>query len=224
MKANTTDIKPIDVTFFQNEYAKTFTTESVQIWDLRDLILTTTASTKDQLPWLKLAQFGDKPSDNDCLRHNDNVLSISGIEADYDGRKIPVAAAVATFKKARLHGLIYTSPSHTPKNPRWRVLCPTSRELEPAERAKLLARLQGVFGDIFAPESFTLSQSYYFGKINGNAAHFCEYFGGDYIDLREDLDEVAIGRDGKPFTGSEPHVSGEPQADPGLVAACVALR
>ena len=46
------------------------------------------ADQKAKLPWLKLATFGDVPSDADCLRYNANVSSISGIELDYDGGAI----------------------------------------------------------------------------------------------------------------------------------------
>ena len=89
--------------------------------------------------------------------------------------------------------MLYTSPSHTEEKPRWRVLCPTSRDLPPEQRAKLVARLDGIFGGVFAPESFTLSQSYYYGSVNNNAAHRAAIVAGDCIDLRGDLDASAIG-------------------------------
>ncbi len=102
--------------------------------------------------------------------------------------------AVAILKKARLQFLIYTSPTHAIAKPRWRVLMPTSRDLPPAEREKLLGRVNGLLGGIFSTESFTLSQSYYFGSVNRNPAHRAEYYSGDYIDERNDLDAGAIGK------------------------------
>lgn len=44
---------------------------------------------------------------------------------------------------------------------------PAISPLPPGERAHLLARLNGALGGILAPESFTLSQSYYIGKVRG---------------------------------------------------------
>jgi len=161
------------------------------IWELRGLILTTSADAKADLPLLKLAEFGTKRSENNCLRFNANLKAIGGIEADYDGEKISFDAAVQTLKQSRLQGLVYTSPSHTDAKPRWRVLYPTSRKLKPKQRKKMMARLCGVFGDIFARESFKLSQSYYYGKLNGHSMHRCEYYGGDFIDKRSDLDVKA---------------------------------
>ena len=113
-----------------------------------------------------------------------NVVSISGIEADYDGEEISFEEATKIVEAARLSALLYTSPSHTEEKPRWRVLCPTSRDLPPEQRAKLVARLNGIFGGVFAPESFTLSQSYYYGSVNYNAEHCAVIVDGDCIDLR----------------------------------------
>jgi hypothetical protein len=111
---------------------------------------------------------------------------------------MPFEEATKIVKAAGLTALLYTSPSHTEEKPRWRVLCPTSRDLPPEERAKLMARLNGIFGGVFAPESFTLSQSYYYGSVNNNAEHRAVIVDGDCIDLRDDLDNGAIGNVLKP--------------------------
>jgi hypothetical protein len=52
----------IHVTFFRDEYAFTKTTKDLAIWELRDLILNTSANAKTDLQLLKLAWFGDTPS------------------------------------------------------------------------------------------------------------------------------------------------------------------
>jgi len=99
------------------------------------------------------------------------VLAISGIEADYDGEAMPFDDAVEVLTKAGVSAILYTSPSHTEDTPRWRVLCPTSRELPPERRDKLMGRLNGLFRGCFSGESWTLSQSYYFGSVNSNPSH-----------------------------------------------------
>ena len=181
------------VTFFANAAATRFTPELMMLPALRERILKTSARAKARLPWLKLAKFGSTRSDKGSLRHNDNVIEISGVEVDYDGEVVALDEAVRILRKARLRALVYTSPSHTMAKPRWRILAPTSRELPPEERTKLVARLNGILGGILAPQSFTLSQSYYYGSVNNSAEHRAVIVEGDYIDLRDDLDAGAIG-------------------------------
>lgn len=203
------DTRPVAVTFFRNEYAKTLDAKDMQLSELRDLILKESASTKDRLPWLKLATFGDKTTPKGSLRHDDNVIAISGIELDYDGAVMGFDEAAAHVRNAQLQALVYTSPSHTVTKPHWRILLPTSCDLPPEERAKLVARVNGVFGGVFAPESFTLSQSFYYGSVGNNSAHRAEYTTGDYIDLRPDLDAGSIGkREKTKANGKEPHATG----------------
>jgi hypothetical protein len=185
------------VTHFDDEYAKKLTVSDQSLNELRELVLGTTAREKKELPWLKLARFGSKRTDANCLRNDDNVLDISGVELDYDGKQMPFEEAVVRIKQARLHALLYTSPSHTPAAPKWRVVAPVATERHPADRAKLLARLNGVLGGVASEESFTLSQSYYFGSVNNNPDHLAVVVEGDPIDLRDDLDVGAIGKTGK---------------------------
>ena len=123
-----------------------------------------------------------------------------------------------SFKKVRLRALVYTSPSHTVAKPRWRILAPTSCDLPPQERTKLVAGLNGILGRILAPESFTLSQSYYYGSVNNSAEHRAVIVDGDYIDLRDDLDAGAIGKtekNTKRVRGFEAHLA-LPGDGPGL--------
>ncbi|HEX3522597.1 MAG TPA: hypothetical protein VHT52_10990, partial [Stellaceae bacterium] len=133
----------------------------------------TTAARKDDLPWIKLAVFGTLTTKKQSLRHDANVMAITGCEGDYDGGQISFGEAKLRLAEARVVCLIYTSPSHTLDAPRWRVLCPFSTRRPPAERAKMVARLNGILGGILSVESFTLSQSYYFGHL-GNGHHQIE--------------------------------------------------
>lgn len=182
------------ITFFPSSGAKEKREETLSLRAVAPRIRTTTSFEKARLPWLKLARFGDKRTDKQSLRNNENVLAISGIEGDYDTEVVTVDEAVALLKLAGLAGMIYTSPSHTEDAPRWRVLCPLSIEHQPSDRLLLLSRLNGVFHGGLSGESFTLSQSYYFGCINRSPSHRVELVDGDYLDNRADLDEVAIGK------------------------------
>jgi len=66
------------------------------------------APEKARLPWLKLGRFGQMRSDKNSLRHDANLLAITGIEADYDGEKISFDEAVEIAEKAGLAAIIYT--------------------------------------------------------------------------------------------------------------------
>jgi hypothetical protein len=107
--------------------------------------------------------------------------------------------------------LIYTSPSHQDNEPKWRILAPCSQPYPPETRAKLVARLNGILkskiavNEIAAPESFTLSQAYYYGWVNDSPKpdHRAEVIEGDYIDLRDDLAEYEA-------SGAEVELNGTP--------------
>jgi hypothetical protein len=157
------------------------------------------AGSKDKLPLLKLGRFGDTPTDKGSLRYNANVLAVEGIEGDYDGEVIPIAEAAAKLRAAGISGLVYSSPSHRTDAPRWRVLCPFSSPLPPAKRERLCARLNGVLGGVLSGESFTLSQAYYYGGIEGSTGAQAELVDGIALDLATALDAGALGKDGAPF-------------------------
>jgi archaellum biogenesis ATPase FlaH len=162
------------------------------------------AASKERLPWLKLATFGDQPSPKGSLRHNGNVLAVDGIEGDHDDGSVTPEVAAQKLQQAGVAALIYTSPSHTPERPRWRVLAPLSRSMPPEERERFCARLQGVLGGSLAPESFALSQSYYYGGIQGAAPPETLLIEGVGIDTLERLDAGALDKRGKPFTRLDP--------------------
>lgn len=158
-----------------------------------------TASGKASLPLVKLGTFGETQTRKGSLRHNGNILTVEGVEGDYDAGRHSVAWAIAKLEDAGLAAVVYTSPSHRTDAPRWRVLCPTSKSLPPAERESLMARVNGVLDGVLASESFTLSQTYYFGRVEGQTAPRVELVDGMAIDLAEHLDAGALDKRGKPY-------------------------
>ncbi|MGE0579658.1 hypothetical protein [Reyranella sp.] len=146
------------------------------------------ATVKDQLPLLKFATFGDQRSPGGSLRHDANTLSITGCEADYDGGEMPMADAVALCTNAGIEALFYTSASHTPEKPRWRVLCPLAAPITGTEnelrerRAHWVGVLNAILGGTLKGESFALSQTFYFGAIAGRPAPEIVRLAGTCID------------------------------------------
>lgn len=214
----TASIRSVIVTFFRSYSASSKTEKALKLADLASLIKLQTASEKKNLPWLKLARFGDRrkhkdgvPPAKQSLRHNDNVMAIAGIEGDYDGEIIGVDVAISLLRAAGILAIVYTSPSHTEDSPRWRALCPSSAELPPGQHSSLVDRLNGALGGILAKESWTLSQSYYYGTVSSNPSHRVEVVEGTPIDLLEGLDAIAVGKTGN----SEPTPANErPAAAP----------
>jgi hypothetical protein len=189
------------VSFFDSVSATERREQRITLANLERLIRATAQPTKEALPLLKFARFGELRSAAGSLRHDANVTAITGIEADYDEGLASYADAVDIIKTAGINALIYTSPRHAPDKPRWRVCCPTSRELPPHQRDQMIGRLAGLFRqhDIeLDTASWALSQSYYYGTVRANGAanpNFqIEVIAGRPIDLLDELDETAATR------------------------------
>lgn len=219
---NTLDT-PLRVTFFSSYAADTKREEAYTPRTLAERIRVVTAAKKSQLPWLKLARFGDLRSDKKSLRHDANVLAITGIEGDYDGGRMEFDDACERLDKQGVASIVYTSPSHTEDAPRWRVLCPLSQEMPPDSRRQHIGRLNGLLGGIFSRESFTLSQSYYFGSVSHNPSHRVKLIDGEAIDLHDDLDAIWTGPSNKSATAGteQPTSTGDERGIADLVQRIV---
>jgi hypothetical protein len=153
---------------------------------------------KEEQPLISLCRYGDHRTDQGSYRHAENVVECYGIEGDYDGEQVSLESARVLLEKAGVRAILYSSWSSTPAKPRWRVLCPLTKAHSPAERERLVARLNGVLDGILAGESFTLSQSYFYGRHPTNTftcvATFDDPTDGRCIDQMDDLDAIAIGK------------------------------
>jgi hypothetical protein len=187
-------VSGIAVTCFSDVFAVSKREGMYTLDDLLSAIWNTGAVEKAKLPLLKMARFGDKPSSKGSLRHDGNVLAVSGCEADYDEELMPFEMAVQRLQAAKILAIVYTSPSYQPDRPRWRIIAPFSRELAPGRRAAMVARLNGLFNDALGPESFSLSQAYYYGAVANNPHHRAVLIEGLPIDLHDELDSTAQGK------------------------------
>ena len=186
--------------------------KSLTLPALKNAVLQTSRREKAALPWLKFATFGEILTEKKSFRHDANVIQVTGLEADYDGEVVHVAEAVEKLTKAGVLAFVYTSPSHSPDKPRWRVVCPFSQPYPPEKRAAFLGRLNGLLGGILAGESWTLSQSYFYGRVGNNPAHTAVIVEGEHIDQLDELDEIWLG---KPNTGTaKVNGSGQMQSGP----------
>ena len=209
-----------DLTLFPDVLAQTMRPASMTLEEMAWHARVTTAPAKDRLPLWKLARFGSAVTDKGSLRHDRNVIACTGVEADYDAEQIGFDQAVEVADKLGLRAVIYTSPSHAPRRPRWRVMCPASGTLPPAERPRLMGRLNGAYNGIFSRESWVLSQTYFFGSVAGNPSHRVEIVDGQPIDRLDELDEVWLGPPADPAGGSV-EAGEEARADAELVRCIV---
>lgn len=174
--------RPIGVTRFDDVAARSQQRDRVSLRDFAESIRRTRAAAKAELPLCKLATFGDVPTPRRSLRHDANLVAIDGIEGDYDAGVVSVDDARARLEAAGLAAVIFTTPSHRPDAPRWRVLCPTSEPMTRDDRAALAERLNAALGGILARESFTASQAFYFGAVGEATHHRVELVEGRAID------------------------------------------
>lgn len=198
--------RPARLTTFPTQGAQRKREVRLSMRQLAAKIRNTEADDKAALPWINPARFGDQRTPlrtrpdgtgktGNSLRHDANVIAITGVAADYDAGVISPESARDRLKRAGVTALVYTTPSHTPEAPRWRVLAPCSAELPPERRAALVARLNGLLDGDLDGASFTLSQAFYFGNVNGRSrvrAFLVE--GRRYIDQAADLDARAVGK------------------------------
>jgi hypothetical protein len=185
---------PLSVTFFRDHAAQSKRTSEQSLRALIPMLRDTTAPSKAELPWLKLATFGDARTPRGSLRHDGNITAVTGIEADYDGEAITVDRARQILANAGIAAIIYTSPSHLEDTPRWRVLCPLAHPIPSHARAGMVARLNGLFVGALATESFTASQAYYYGSVRSNPSHEVVAIEGRALDEAPELDDQAVGR------------------------------
>lgn len=172
----------LDFTFFRDAFAQTMTADRLSLRELAERIVRTSAHIKSALPWLKGAVFGDIRTRKGSLRNNANLRIITCIEVDYDLEVIAPEIVAEVMRKAGIACLIYTSPSHKPGKPRWRILCPLSEFLPGSDREYHVARLNGLLGGVLSRESFTLSQAYYFGSLDSQPACQTWLIDGQCID------------------------------------------
>jgi putative DNA primase/helicase len=177
----------LNITVFPDPYAKTSRKVRKSLRDIVGSLKTRSAPSKEALPWLKLAEFGEKRTPKGSLRHNANVIAIDGVEVDYDKEEISVDRAAELFEQAGVAALIYTSPSHRADKPRWRALLPTSGALKPEARYELCGRANSILKGAISGESFTLAQSYYYGKVGSNPDHRVVAVDGRYIDYADEI-------------------------------------
>ncbi len=143
--------------------------------------------SKQDCPLIKLARFGDKRTLKGSLRHDANMIEVTGLEGDHDAGTMTIAQGAERLEAAGIEAILYTTASHRADAPRWRVLVPFSNPIAPGQRKPWAAKLNEALGGVLAPESATQSQSFYWGRVEG-VEYEARRVRGQPIDLVLDID------------------------------------
>ena len=200
--------KGLRITTFSSLAAIERKSQFLSINEFAELLRSTRAATKQELPLFSCCSFGSKANQQKSLRHDNNIRECFGVVGDYDNEHTTLDKAADALRKVNIAALIATTPGHAPERPRWRVIAPLSDPLHheranatgfgSAEYHKLVSRLAGIFPETLAPESWARAQSWYAGGLEGSTTHQVLALDGDYIDTRPDLDSTARPRPAPP--------------------------
>lgn len=114
---------------------------------------------KKSQPLVKIGIF-----DNDSRGQGSSLLTVCGVEGDYDEGRMSATAAANLLREAGVECCIVSTYTNTPSCPKWRVFAPTSRALPAELRQHLITALDGVLGSILARESYVPKQTFFVGR------------------------------------------------------------
>jgi len=180
--------RTVTVTRFNNRSGSRKKTLNTSIRELLAMIEETSADHKDNLPMLKFGTFGNKRTAKNCLRSNDNMKTITGVEGDYDAEVMTFDEACDRATHAGIQAIIYETSSATDKRHRWRIFCPFLESYHPDCRTEFAEQLNAVYDAQLAQgETFSKSQSFYYGKEIGTRDRRIKYIPGQPLDCMPDL-------------------------------------
>lgn len=160
--------------------------------------LPTTQGTRHTATWTDVARliqnvpaYPDKASqplikmgvfEGDSRAAGHSLVSISGIEIDYDNGEVTPNSAANLLRQAGVECVVCSTFTSTPDCPKWRVFAPTSRELDASLRQFLVAALDAVIGNIAARESYTPKQTFFYGR-NPEGTYQFFHVKGEFVDV-----------------------------------------
>lgn len=151
------------------------------------------AAEKDG-PYFIPVRFGKKNT-----RRADDVIAISCFVIDIDTGKVTREEI-----KKYLHGykyFVYSSFSHTPEIPRWRVVIPYKNEILPQEHVAVYEHFQGIFTGNIDLRCKTVNQLWYLPACPCDALNIFESFvgEGEYFNnklLNNNMTDTTKGKNG----------------------------
>lgn len=145
---------------------------------------------KRELPLFSGCVYGELRSDKNSLRHAANVRQVYAVEGDHDAGTLRFDEAVHCLQSAGIACVLYTTPSHTEQTHRWRVIAVLAEPALPAQRELFVGRLNRVLHGALARESFTLSQSFFIGRVQGTQYRAQRVDGWRTVDEAADIEPL----------------------------------
>lgn len=149
------------------------------------------------------------------------------VVGEHDAGTVPVDEAVERLKKAGIAAFIFTSASHTPEHPRWRVVAPLQRPIGSDQYLPLLGVLNGALGGCLAPESAELKRRWFYGRVDGAVNYRTAVVEGRALDAvatgEHDLTPIEV-RPPKAKTSATASAPPEPVTDADIDRAISAMR
>ena len=114
-------------------------------------------------------------------RKKEEVASRSGITLD--GDKLKPDFIEWYRENHQYKSILYTTHSHTPEQPRGRIIIPTTRDMKP-EEANAIARYLAAWIGInqIDPCSFKINQMMYWPTCSSDGEYICEVYDGEELD------------------------------------------
>lgn len=116
-------------------------------------------SDKKSQPLVKLGAF-----EGDSRGAGHSLLTICGIELDYDAGQMTPVEAANLLRQAGVESVVCSTFTSSLDHPKWRVFAPTSRELPAELRQHLVTALDDVLDNVLARESYTPKQTFFVGR------------------------------------------------------------
>lgn len=114
---------------------------------------------KKSQPLVKIGIF-----DNDSRGQGSSLLTVCGVEGDYDEGRMSATAAANLLRSAGIESVVCSTFTSNLDHPKWRVFAPTSRELPADLRQYLVHALDSVLGNVLARESYVPKQTFFVGR------------------------------------------------------------
>ena len=136
-----------------------------------------THPSKSEQPLIKMGVF-----EGDSRGAGHSLVSISGVEIDYDAGEVTAHSAAKMLRDAGIECVVCSTYTSSADCPKWRVFAPTSREIDASLRQYLVTALDAVIGNITARESHTPKQTFFYGR-NPASNYVFMHLRGEFVDL-----------------------------------------
>lgn len=197
----------VKFTRFYSKFGNRLTEGEASLQDLAAEINSASGDSKLFLPWIKLAKFSGVPnphsrSEQPSLRYDSAIETIFGCEVEHDAGDILFEEAKRLLEDANVGGILYTTPSHKAKAPRWRFLAPfavprsgSTDELRDYRR-QCVGRLNSILRGGVSVESGTLSQAFVYGRVQGSEGFQVVLLEGAGIDEKTTIEPLGFSNSG----------------------------